>query len=199
MKLSEKKKILHSITSEMNDFYDNGTLLIYKPLDRILRGVCLEESREPDKVYVWAFIQPLYIPQTTEVFNFGKRLGGGCASWGTTESGVISRLVSEEGLPYLNTISGPEDFIKWKQSDILYTQQVIAYSLVVIGNYSDGLFALRRLMDLIPKDLDYDYLLLLKEQVAHLTHLCETNPEKAQALLKQWELFTRSSLRLPLK
>jgi len=57
------------------NFKQRKNYMIKSPLGSIAEGLCLEKSySKPNEVYLWLFVQPLYVPETLLHLTFGNRL-----------------------------------------------------------------------------------------------------------------------------
>jgi hypothetical protein len=66
-------KYFDNIISE--NFNLKGNILYHIPLVDFIVGFCFETSKnEKDSLYVWSFVQPLYVPNDSLSLSFGKRL-----------------------------------------------------------------------------------------------------------------------------
>jgi hypothetical protein len=66
----------HFFSLISDEFKLKGNILYQIPLSDFAIGFCFEKSKnEKDSVYVWSFIQPLYVPNDSIILSFGKRLG----------------------------------------------------------------------------------------------------------------------------
>jgi hypothetical protein len=199
MKRAEKKRIARAIQCAVPGLYAKGSILAATPRGRILRGVCLEGSIDPDGVYLNVFVQPLYVPATTVVLSLGERLGGGCRTWSVEQADAAAVAVRDEGLPFFGPISSAEALANWAYLDEhsdARSLEVKAYSLVASGRLAEGIQALRKLAESLSGEEELEWIIEVRKQAEHLADLAETNPTAAHELLAKWESETVSALRI---
>ncbi|WP_428269825.1 hypothetical protein [Haliangium sp.] len=183
----------------MPELYEKGSLLAVTPRGRILRGVVLEGSAaDSDGVYLWKFVQPLYVPSTVIAFILGDRLGGGCKTWRVNEAEAAAAIVLKEGVPFFGPIDSPEKLADWGYLDgerNAHMREAKAYSLIAAGRLIEGIRALRELAESL-EGKDTPWVVEMKERAEQLAALAESNPPAAHELLAHWEAETVSALRL---
>lgn len=197
MKPAERRQIARAIRCAVPILHEKGRLLAATPRGRILRGIYMEDSSDSARVYVWAFVQPLYAPSSTVVLNFGKRVGGPSKTWSTSDADALAVVVRDEGVPFFSPMSSPKALTSWDFLDGRadpYARQAKAYSLVASGRFSDGAQALHDLAGALPAGTAW--MIEMQERAEHLARLAETNPPEAQDLLATWESATVSALRV---
>jgi hypothetical protein len=197
MKAAERRRVARTIRSAVPNLHEKGRLLAATPRGMILRGIYIEDSSDPARVYVWAFVQPLYSPASTVVFDFGKRLGGPSKTWSTGDADALTVMVRDEGVPFFTPVSSPEALASWSfldgRSDP-YAREAKAYSLVASGRFSDGAQALRELAGSLPGETAW--MIEMQKRAEHLASLAETDTTAAHELLATWESETVSALRV---
>lgn len=197
MKPAERKRLAGSIRALIPDLREKGRLLAAVPRGRILRGLYLEDSSDPTRVYVWAFVQPLYTPASTIVFNLGKRLGGGSKTWSVAEPDAIAEIASNEGVPFFGPLTSPEELARWPflegQTDP-HTREARAYSFVACGRFIEGISALRELTRSLAGGTPW--MVEMGKRAQQLADLGETNPDGACELLVRWEAETAAALHV---
>ena len=62
MKPGNRRKLISDVRRRVPELVDDGRMAIVEPRNRILRGTYLEDSSDPARCYVWAFVQPLFEP-----------------------------------------------------------------------------------------------------------------------------------------
>ncbi|WP_428261512.1 hypothetical protein [Haliangium sp.] len=199
MKASEKRRIARAIRSAVPGLYEKRGLLAATPRGRILRGIALEGSAaDPDGVYLWMFVQPLYVPATTVVLTIGGRLGGGFKTWHADEAEAAAAVAQEKGVPFFGPIISPAKFADWEYLDGKrngYIREAKAYSLIAAGRLVEGIRALRELAESLAGK-DTPWVVEIKERAEQLAALAESNPPGAHELLAQWEAETVAELRI---
>jgi hypothetical protein len=197
MKPTERRRIARTIQSAVPILHEKGRLLAATPRGRILRGIYIEDSSDPTRVYVWAFVQPLYVPASTVVFDFGKRLGAPSKTWSTGDEDALAVVVRDEGVPFFSPVSSPGALASWGLLDGRgdpYAQEAKAYSLVASGQFSDGAQALHELAGSLSGGTAW--MIEMQKRAERLAGLAETNPTAAHELLATWESGTASALRV---
>jgi hypothetical protein len=197
MKAATTRQITQAIRSAVPRLYGKGRLLAAIPRGRILRGIYIENSSNPERVYAWAFVQPLYAPASTVVFDFGMRLGGPSRTWSAGDADALAKVVRDEGVPFFSPVSSPEALTVWSYLDCRgdpYAREAKAYSLIASGKFSDGVQALRELAGSLSREIEW--MNRMKKRAERLASLAETNPTAAHELLAMWESETVSALRV---
>lgn len=203
MKASEKRRIKRAIQAAVPGLYEKNSVLTATPRGRVLRGIVLEGSAaDPNGVYLWKFVQPLYVPTTTIVLSLGDRLGGGCKTWSADEAEAAAAIVREEGVPFFAPMATPEDLASWTFLDGRpdeYGQQAKAYSLIAAERFIEGIRSLRALADSLRSEEgeeEIPWIVDTRERAERLAALAESNPAAARELLAEWEAQTVSELRI---
>ena len=195
MKARDRKQLACAVLSAVPSLIDRGRLLAATPLGRILRGIYLEDSSDPERIYAWAFVQPLYAPASTIVFDFGQRLGGPSRTWGTDEATTLVEAVRNEGVPHFGRMSSPGAIADWSfldgRSDP-HALEAKAYSLVAAGRRDEGVRALRELTQSLSGDAAW--IVDMRKRAEQLAKLAEEEPTAADALLGRWESATVAAL-----
>ena len=100
-------------------FRERGSLVFAEPVEWLLRGFTYEDSGHSGKdFYLWAFVQPLYIPVDHIVLSYGKRLGGPSHHWSVDQLSEpegreqLTEAVRREGLSFLESFRGPKEFAR---------------------------------------------------------------------------------------
>lgn len=197
MKSADRRRIARSIQSAVPNLHEKGRLLATTPRGRILRGVYLEDSSDPARVYAWAFVQPLYAPASTVAFDLGKRLGGPSKTWSAADSEALAVTVRNEGEPFFSPVSSPKALASWSflndRSDP-YAREAKAYSLVASGRLLEAVRALAELASSLSGGTAW--MIEMQKRARHLANLIETNPVAGCKLLDTWESETVSALRI---
>ena len=214
MKSSEIKRLsIKYLLPHLPEFRVKGSLLYVEPVEQLLRGFGFESSGfDRTAIYVWMFVQPLYVRAPDIVLTFGERLGGGAKTWhpvaGQEEEvmGDILREIRRKGLPFLDQIRTPADLARvasakaQKAPDNTHVLEVEAYSLVLAGRYRDARTVLERIEQLARSLLTANPRALWIEEVGTRARLLrETlarSPDEAIALLDQWRLEMLTKLGL---
>lgn len=195
MRPADRTRVVRHIRSIVPNLHEKGRLLAATPRGRILRGVYLEDSSDPARIYVWVFVQPLYAPASTVTFDLGKRLGGPSKTWSLGATDEVATVVREEGVPFFDPVSSPEALSHWTFLDGRtdpYAREAKAYSLVASGHFSEGSQALRELARSLSGRTAW--MIEMRKRTEQLADLAETNPTGAHKLLATWESKTVSAL-----
>jgi hypothetical protein len=126
-------------------FVAHKSLLFEPSAEWLLRGFLYESSGHTgDDFYMWAFVQPLYVPQDGVTLNYGDRLDGSSHFWslseGPDEATVMREVLSaikDEGLRILGALQSPADLAKAALGRLIpedvNTRELAAYSLILSG------------------------------------------------------------------
>ncbi len=198
MKAAEVRRVARAICATVPSLTARGRLLFSEPINHVLRGVYLENSSAPSKFYVWAFVQPLYVPSATVYFNFGKRLPSANSVWNVADSPEkIASAVINEGMPFIQTLTSPAALADWeflRQQVDPHAREARAYSLIMSGRITEGLSELSALARSLVSELSW--MNEMRERAMLLARLAEGVPSVAQARLAEWEAETSACLRL---
>ena len=187
-----------------------GSLLFVQPLKYLLRGFCFEGSGfDPSAFYVWAFVQPLYVPRHVISLTFGKRLGGGAGQrWKLTretERDVMNEVlvcVKAEGIPIIKQFETPakfaEEAVEFTHAPKdPYVVEAVAYSLILAGEYAKALEALNHLHTILKKlDLSLSWPQEMLQRAQYLHNTLAREPDEAIELLEKWTEQTLRNLSL---
>lgn len=122
----------------------NG-ILIRRPLRHLIAGYCFESSGfDADSFYLWAFVQPLYVPSDHISFTFGRRLSHGSSDgWSlsgndTQDMRAVWEAIRAQGTDYLACLGTPRDIAERGQMiraapDDPHVLEARAYSYALIG------------------------------------------------------------------
>jgi len=134
---------------KMPDFCVSRYLLFVLPLHYIIRGYCFEGSSDPNGFYVWAFVQPLFVPDRGVSFVIGNRLGlilgQTCGAWSLTadnEEVVMADVwgyMQREGRIILDKFQSLRAFAKnainrRTNPHSPYPPEMVAYAAVLLGD-----------------------------------------------------------------
>ena len=195
--------------------YVYGARLLYaQPVRDLIRGFYLEPtSADPAAMYVWCFVQPLYIPADHIIFTFGFRIHEldkpGRARWiiaSQNESEKIGELVRQmksQGLPYLAQLATPADIAE-KLLDVrpnvdpLFAAEAIAFSYAAAGQHEAAVSALRQLEKMLKETMvqPNESITKLLERSTELLNCLEQGPTETRSLLDRWIAATKLALRV---
>ncbi|GIV05729.1 MAG: hypothetical protein KatS3mg016_1304 [Fimbriimonadales bacterium] len=114
----------------------------------------------------------------------------------------ILQLIHEVGLPFIERLSTPEDFVVRgaKISGVPhdpYVREAIAYSRVLTGDYKKAAQDMRKLYPELIRDMpNYPWMGQMAERVNRMMSLLEQSSEAAVQQLYEWHQFTLTQLRL---
>ena len=198
MKPAERERIARMIRGPRSGFQLCGRMLLVTPIGRVLRGIFIEDSSDPHRVYLWAFVQPLFLPSTTVVLSLGQRLGGAAHTWAVADVEGAASALMEGGIQFFGPITSPAALAGWSlledRSDE-YARETKAYALVAAGRYREGSQALHAFAASLPT-AGPRWMSEMKRRAEELARDAETDCEAAQQRLREWESETRSALRL---
>jgi len=200
MKKKEFETLGRRLLPDLPGFAVKGELLFAQPIAQILRGVCFDRSIDTRSFYVEVFVQPLFVPSKHLVFNFGRRLGGGCRSWNADAPDVIAELSAElrrDALPFLSHVESVLDFVEVAKSFSSanpHTPKAIAFALARAGQTSQAVEVLDQLLSQL--DLNVAWQREIADQAKALKAKLVTNPIEAQQQLDAWEAETVHNLGL---
>jgi hypothetical protein len=177
----------------------------------LLRGFYFDGSSfDRCTFYVYAFVQPLYVPLPTVTFQFGIRLTGKTGqAWEInpeTEAATMMDVlasIKNQGLPFIGRIQTPGDLAEYVRritdgADNPNNVEVMAYSLALADRNPEALQALDQLQQLLQAQEGMNpWLVETFERSQELRERLATNPKQAIALLDEWTEQTRARLRLP--
>lgn len=187
-------------------YASQGTLLFMKPIQCILRGFYFEPSGfDPSGFYLWAFLLPLYVPNSYISFTFGKRIGGGKLWNVQKEKNLIGDLlvhIKSEGIPFLNQGDTPERLAEMAaalMSDGLkdpYVQEAIAYSLIYAGQPVKALESIDDLCATLENMHHISWTRELLDRARELRAYLLQEPDKAKKRLEAWRDYSLANLCL---
>jgi hypothetical protein len=196
MEAGERKRILASLQAAGAALHPARRLLIVSPVGRILRGFCIEDSSDARRVYLWAFVQPLFVPSSTVVLSLGRRLGGGSRTWSSAEIEAAAPAMRAEGEAFFGAIASPQALARWEllgDQPGDYAQEVRAFALVAAGQYVEGARALRGFARALPAG-GPAWLCEMGARAEALAGAAEIDGDAAQARLRAWEASTRAAI-----
>ncbi len=208
MKVSQWKSLVNNyLLPHLPDFTFKGSLLYAEPVEWLLRGFSFEPSAwDRSSFYLWAFIQPLYVPSDHVYYLFGKRLGSGLGLRFEEEKRQESMTdlltcIQQEGIPYLQQIQTPSD-VAWKAKEVHpnpadpYVVEAVAYSLILIGQYSQADKEMTHLLAYWEQEAEHDWHYQQMGRVYRVRGALRRAPQEAVHLLEQWRDLTLKNLRL---
>lgn len=196
MQAGERKRIQASLQATGPTLHPARALLVVTPVGRILRGFYIENSSDARRVYLWAFVQPLFVPSETVVLSLGCRLGGGHRTWSSAEVDAAAPALRAEGEAFFGAIASPQALASWEllgDRRDAHAQEVRAFALVAAGQYVDGARALRAFAGGLSA-AGPAWMSEMGARAEVLAHAAETDGDAAQARLRAWEASTRAAI-----
>lgn len=203
MRTKDIQPILKRILETLPGFVAKGVMIIASPINEILRGFYFEDSGFDKRVfYVWAFVQPLYVPDVTVSFYLGKCLGGGSGErWRLDQMNLADEVLSSiksEGLPWIEAGSTPLALCSWVESlpnrKDPYVRQARAYSLASAHRFDEAKGALHNLV--LSLDIKVPWMVQMRDRAIKLSDLVESGASDVDAQLLEWKNETARHLRL---
>lgn len=200
MKTHPIKSLYQSLCRDLPGFEIKGRLLFQSSYAEILKGFCVDDSsHSPAHFYVWAFVQPLYVPAVTIHFNFGQRLGEGAGRrWEWEEVDLVSALSVEmlnaktSFLDHVGTPKALAEYINRFCDDTNPNNlEALAYSFLLAGDQTSADAAFERLSDRIDPGIEWQR---ASGDRAKAIQAC--NADAAKELLHQWCIDTIRQLRI---
>jgi hypothetical protein len=171
-------------------------MLVTTPITTILRGFYLEDSSDARRAYLWAFVQPLFVPRSSVILSLGERIGGPSRTWALEEVEGAAAAIMEDGSAHFDPISTPAALARWSaiagRTDE-YSREASAYALIAGGEYEPGARALRTLAEAL-QGSSIRWMFEMKRRAHDLALLAETDHAAARECLRAWEAETRQAL-----
>lgn len=204
------EKIIGQIAEAIPQSYVNDSLILFPPIDSLIRGLCFDRTSPSSEFRVWMFVMVTCCPTDTIYFAIAKTVKKKDKSelWSTTDKKLVSRLskrINKKALPFLDRFESLEDVakVKVKKGD-LHTLESKAYALARIGEYKSAKKAISSLIEKIDDcdkedDLDstdepmYKNAQILKDT---LSKPAVSKRSLTQKLLRGWEVETLKNLKL---
>jgi hypothetical protein len=197
-------------------FVVRRSLLYRRPVDYFLHGLSFDTSSfSSSRIFVEAFIQPLYEPHEYLIYTYGFRLGDDF--WDVDEQdpdrafAAIAQAARRDALPFFDEATDLDHFCelvpKWAtaiprrvmQSNTLDDPVVaedLGYTEILRGNKEEGVRLLEQAIAYENENAEYAD----EERIANGQEVLDTvhdgGLEAAQALLEDWRIRTITALRL---
>jgi hypothetical protein len=197
-------------------FAARRSLVYRRPLDEFLRGLSFDTSAfASGRIFVTAFVQPLFVPFDTLFYTFGFRLGDDF--WDVNEQDpepafvAIADAARRDALPFFEQLADVDRFcelvpewataepkkLKSLQSlDDPVVTEALGYAKLLRGRKDEGVRLLERTIESERDDGEYanDELIANVEQI--LDAVNSLGLEAAQAQLEEWRAETIRNLKL---
>ena len=191
----------------LEGFRTHGKLLYQVPVGNVLRGFIFDSSGfSAEGFYPEVFVQALYVPCDHLNLTLGKRFLGVWKFEPGLEQQLGQRLLHEifrTGLPLLRRQSGPEGIVAELRGNPALgvnsrLQEVLAYSLLILGRNDEGLDELDKLLAMLePLREARSWERSLHAEMGILREKLMRNPAELRAMLQEIAERTRQKLRLP--
>jgi hypothetical protein len=201
---------------ELPGFAVRRSLVYRRPLDVFLCGLSFDTSAfESGRVFVTAFVQPLFVPADSLVYTFGFRLGDDF--WDLDEDDpdatfvAVADAAQRDALPFFEQLGDLDAFcervpewataepkkLKSLQSlDDPVVSEALGYAELLRGRKADGVRLLEQTLESERESGEYANDELI-ENVEHvLDEVNRLGLEAAQAQLEDWRAETIKNLRL---
>lgn len=204
MKSADRRALLASVRDAEPSFTGKWPLL-HLPIDAlqpaVLRAIYFESSAAtPNAVYVWVFVQPLYVPESSVTFNLGHRLGGGTKLWTKDDASGFGEVIRVDALPFLRQFSGPRSIATYRpfleRTDAV-AREAVAYSLIDLTSADQAKQALDDLRATLRADIPW--MAEMRRRAAHLSALLAEDPPLSRAQLMSWQENTIKLLKVTTK
>jgi hypothetical protein len=197
-------------------FAARRSLVYRRPLDEFLRGLSFDTSAfASGRIFVTAFVQPLFVPSDSLFYTFGFRLGDDF--WDVNEQdpepvfAAIADATRLDALPFFEQLADVDGFcelvpewataepkkLKSLQSlDDPVVTEALGYAELLRGRKDEGVRLLERTIESERDDGEYanDELIANVEQILHAVN--SLGLEAAQAQLEEWRAETIRNLKL---
>jgi hypothetical protein len=198
MNARSKKIVAQAIVRAIPAFrHVRAGWLAMLPVDRIVRGLCINGSIDPGAFYLEWFVQPLYVPADDFHLTYGERLALD-RSWTTDEvEGAVS-AVKQEALPKLRQLASVKALMAselLRDTDSAKAAEALAYSMVLCGDPEGGRAKLLALVRALTGDL-FLWEVRIRERAELIAGLLAANPAHAIEQLNQWQGEMIRKLRL---
>jgi hypothetical protein len=190
----------------LQGFAAKGKFLFKVPVGAVYRGFIFDSSGfSKESFYPQVYVQPLYVPCSHVVLTFGERFIGSWAATEVEERQLGTKLlecIRSVGLPFLEALGTPERLAHppspWKDSPNVRIQEVIAYSLAMVGENDRAIEGFEKICNQIQASSDKrDWVMQLFDELQGLKTLLRKDPARARNQLAAWTEETRKNLRLP--
>jgi hypothetical protein len=188
------RRIARAIQAAVPGLHAKGGMLAATPRGRILRGFFIDRTSVAERVCVYTFVQPLYVPAPCVVLSLGERIRGTSQLWGIDDIDALDAVVRAE-VGFFADLHSPEALAEWEllqHGTDEYSRQALAYSLVLSNQEARALPLLRELATCDGTA----WRVAIGACCAELAALVETNPKDAVDLIDHWEAETVAAMRV---
>jgi len=195
------------LVPHLEGFQAHGKLLYQVPVGNILRSFIFDSSGfSAQAFYPHVFVQPLYVPRDHMDLTLGARFLGAWEFDPERDQQMAQKLLHEifrTGLPLLRRQEGPEGIVEeLRRNPALGVncrlQEVLVYSLLLLGRNEEGLDELDKLLAMLePLSEARSWERTLHAEIGILREKLMRNPAELRAMLQGIAEQTRQKLRLP--
>lgn len=195
------EKYFNTIISE--SFSLKGNILYHIPLIDFILGFCFETSKnEKDSLYVWSFIQPLYVPTDSISLSFGKRLEN--KLWKLKGNEVLKSEVDElttlmraEMDNFFSKVNSIDKFYVFFENECrnLRMIEALVYSAIYSQNKDAELILNNFINNLQQENLSIKWISDILNQMKYLKSILN-DKNKLDDLFKKNIEFTKTNLKL---
>ncbi len=200
MKRRELALLLRHPLLQLEGFVLKGRLLFKPPLDRLLRGIFFDSSRDPRTFYPTSFVMPLCVPTNHIYFTFGDRLRtpAGSDGWRTDMPDLAAELGAalNRSAAFLAGINSFPAFVAYAESHARTERNLegIGYALAREGQASRAIAVFDELLDKL--DMSAGWRRELSGRINDLRRTLIESPEEVRGQLASSERETIRCLGL---
>ncbi|MEJ2578593.1 MAG: hypothetical protein P8Z68_05780 [Kineosporiaceae bacterium] len=187
----------------------SGAVLHLPDTTWMLRGVAMVPARSQDSFWLWAFIQPLYVPADRLNFRYGQRLGrmsdrrltGWPARFDRALGTEIARSVRTQGLPGLAAVRDPGDLLSLVRAqdgaatDLDHWEAAV-YSAILAGDRATVRLIGQQVREL-PENGAVGAVGAAEHRMRRVIAGYERDVGGTEIMLRRWRNATARALRLP--
>jgi hypothetical protein len=197
-------------------FAARRSLVYRRPVEYLLYGLSFDTSSfTSSRIYVEAFVQPLFVPAEGLTYTFGDRLGEDF--WDVDEAdpgrtfAAVADVAERDALPFFEQLGSLDRFCelvpKWAEAeykklkslqslDDPVVSQAVGYAEIVRGRKEAGVELLGLAVESEREEEEYAN----EERIAEIQRVLDAVNDlglgAGQALLEQWRAETIKTLRL---
>jgi len=202
---------------KLGDGFDARRSLVYRrPVEHLLYALAFDTSAfTSNRIFVQAFVQPLFVPLDGLWFTFGFRLNE--HSWDVDEDdpdptfAKVADVAERDALPFFDELGSLDRFCelipKWAGKDESKLKglpsvddpsvaEPLGYAEILRGRKQAGVDLLERALESEREDDEYAN----EERIANIERVLDAvndlGLEAGQALLEEWRAQTIKNLRL---
>jgi hypothetical protein len=197
MNPTTRRRLTQILSTVVPGAWIRGPIVLMTPRRRVLRGFWLESAQSPNRVIVWAFVQPLSVPARDIVVSLGDRVGGEGRDWEPDDAEALLREVQRTGTPFLQADGSAAALCRWnrlRQATGWFEREALAGALLVTGQVTEAIEALQLIAEACPEWPAW--LAETRLRCATLADVAARDPRQALALLAATEVQSLEALGL---